>query len=220
MNNELKMESEFRAEGEISSDALLQASRRIDWRFLLPDPTLAKVAYIGPGKTPLLESLRRFSEILIAIEGNQDSLENNHNFDVLVIKEPASLELNRAVKLVKPGGYIYIEGYGGWQFIRENIINLSNRGRSPFSLRWPKFYSNMLGQKGYTEIQTFWHWPDFESCKRIIPLNDHAVIEYVLFQGKSHERPGLFSFVEALLRKSTVLERMISHFSIVGVRSF
>ena len=30
-------------------DELLQRSRRVDWRFLLPDPRLGNVVYFGPG---------------------------------------------------------------------------------------------------------------------------------------------------------------------------
>jgi hypothetical protein len=52
---------------EATSDAALGVVRRIDWRFLLPDPTLSQVAHIGPAQTTLLESLRLFSESLTVI---------------------------------------------------------------------------------------------------------------------------------------------------------
>src|ERR1044071_531014 len=48
----------------LDADVLLQASRRVDWRFLLPDPNLGRVAYFGPARGALLESLRLFSAAL------------------------------------------------------------------------------------------------------------------------------------------------------------
>ena len=71
---------------QTQSDALLQASRRVDWRFLLPDPNLERVAYLGPANRSLWESLRLFSAALAVIESipTQDS-RNGH----LTMKQPS-----------------------------------------------------------------------------------------------------------------------------------
>jgi hypothetical protein len=42
-----------------SHDSLLQASRRLDWRFLLADPELGRVACLGSHDPELVESLRK-----------------------------------------------------------------------------------------------------------------------------------------------------------------
>lgn len=45
---------------ELTPDMLLQASRRVDWRFLLPNPALGRVAYVGPVDSEHAASLRLF----------------------------------------------------------------------------------------------------------------------------------------------------------------
>ena len=50
----------------VSHDALLQASRRVDWRFLLPEAELGRVACIGETDPDLVRSLRLFSSELTA----------------------------------------------------------------------------------------------------------------------------------------------------------
>ncbi|HYY32017.1 MAG TPA: hypothetical protein VE693_00315 [Gaiellaceae bacterium] len=54
-------------------DALLQASRRLDWRFLLEQPELGRVACIAKHDPDLIESLRLFSEVLSASRETPES---------------------------------------------------------------------------------------------------------------------------------------------------
>ena len=51
----------------VDHDALLQSSRRVDWRFLLPEPDLGRVASIGPSDPELVESLGLLSEELVSL---------------------------------------------------------------------------------------------------------------------------------------------------------
>ena len=52
----------------VAHEAVLQASRRIDWRFLLPTPDLGQVACIGVTDADLLESLALFSVRLDVVD--------------------------------------------------------------------------------------------------------------------------------------------------------
>ncbi len=52
-------------------DRLLPASRRLDWRFLLPNPELRNVLYVGPAHGALWESLRLFSASLTVVDEPQ-----------------------------------------------------------------------------------------------------------------------------------------------------
>src|SRR5258705_4072811 len=84
----------------LDADALLQASCRVDWRFLLPDPNLGHVAFLGPARGPLIESLRLFSAALAANDAaGQDGL-----YDVVVAIAPTYAALRRAATLLRPGG--------------------------------------------------------------------------------------------------------------------
>ena len=58
----------------LDADALLQASRRVDWRFLLPDPNLGRVAYLGPRRGALLDSLLLASVYVELLGERQASL--------------------------------------------------------------------------------------------------------------------------------------------------
>src|SRR5262245_45109298 len=93
---------------ELDGDALLQASRRVDWRFLLPDPNLGQVAYLGPAHGALPESLRLFSTTLVLGEAAGAA---GARYDLVVIHNPTLDGLRRAAALVRRGGYLYIEAY-------------------------------------------------------------------------------------------------------------
>src|SRR5262245_35723918 len=90
---------------QLDADALLQASRRVDWRFLLPDPNLGRVAYLGPARGALLESLRLFSVSLALGEAA------GAQYDVVVAHNPSLDGLRHAAELVRPGGFLYLEAY-------------------------------------------------------------------------------------------------------------
>ena len=140
---------------EGASDTALQISRRIDWRFLLPDPNLGQVAHIGPAQATLLESLRLFSESLTVIGMPRESAGTTGQYDVVVASRPSYEALREAADLVRPGGFVYVEAYGQFRPGRLSI-------KGP-RLRYPADYVATLEQLGLTEVQPYWHWPDFDS---------------------------------------------------------
>jgi hypothetical protein len=79
----------------LDADALLQASRRVDWRFLLPDPNLGHVAYVGPGRGALIESLRLFSTSLTLPE-TRATTTAIAQYDLVVTSGPSLEMLRRA----------------------------------------------------------------------------------------------------------------------------
>lgn len=178
-----------------ASDALFQASRRVDWRFLFPDPTLRRVAYIGPTRGNLLESLRQFSSSVKVLE-LPDTTEAV--YDVVVARDLSRELLRAAGRSVRPGGFLYAE-----------IAGLG---------RFPGRYVSAVKQAGLTNIRVYWPWPNFEACTRIIPLDDPAVLIYALTKG----RTGLISRAEAALvrwlHRTGVLRLAIWRFSLVAQR--
>jgi len=82
-------------------DALLQASRRLDWRFLLPDPTLRRVAYVGAAHAGLLASLQRFAGELDWWEPASARTEGLPavGYDVVVAHAPDEAALQTAAAL-------------------------------------------------------------------------------------------------------------------------
>jgi hypothetical protein len=199
----------------IDADALLQASRRVDWRFLLPDPTLGQVAYIGPARGAHPESLRLFSAALTLLDTPAAPAARAQHYDVVVLNAPSREALRGAAKLAKPGGFLYIEAKGllwpkHWRPGR------SSAG-SP-RLRHAANYIAALGQLGFGECSAHWHWPNFEACTRIIPLDDSAALIHAFQRERNGMAARLQTALGAALVRSGLLARIVPSFSVVARR--
>jgi hypothetical protein len=189
---------------QLDADALLQASRRVDWRFLLPDPNLRQVAYIGQPRGTLVDSLRLFSAALTLAEPASAGL--SAQYDVVVASRPSLGELGRSASLLKPGGFLYVEAYG------------------PFSLRWRRsgglrFAADYVGaveRLGLVEAEAYWHWPNFESCAEIVPLSDRDALRLAFGRRRSGTGARLKSALGRVLLRSGLFARLVPCFSIVA----
>src|SRR4029450_13503910 len=143
----------------VSHDALLDASRRVDWRFLLPDPELGQVAYIGETDPELVRSLMLFSDELNTWRSaTGDQQEQSH--DVVVVRNASVDDLQAGSDLLRPGGWLYVEVEGGRRRLEERAAR-SARG-----------YARALEKLGLVDVDAYVHWPDFASCRAIVPLDD------------------------------------------------
>ena len=201
-----------------SPDILLQASRRLDWRFLLPDPDLRQVAYLGPARGPLLESLRLFSDRLRVVKMSKKGYQPAGSYDVVVTIDPSPEALQAAAELVTPGGFLYVEGFGLAWLVQQWRRAGSRLRRNRMPLRYPAGYFPILRPLGFHEVQAYWHWPDFETCTRIIPLDDQGALLYTL----ATHGPGIAARAAALfgrwLVRSGLLPWLAPCFSIVARR--
>jgi hypothetical protein len=179
------------------SDALLQASRRVDWRFLLPDPNLGEVAYLGPAHGSLLESLRLFSAALTVIEVTTLHDRQPAQFDVVVMNAPSDERVKQGAALVRPEGFLYVEVRRRW-------------GRSPAD------YVSAIRRLGFAEVEAYWHWPNFEACAEIVPLGDPVAVLHALGRRRSGVAARLKSAVGRWLLQSGLLVRVIPCFSMVA----
>jgi hypothetical protein len=188
---------------QLDADALLQASRRVDWRFLLPDPNLGQVAYLGPARGALIESLRLFSASL-AVNEAADA-----QYDVVVAHNPSLDALRRAAGLVRPGGFLYVETYGPLH--RRRL----RRGIS----RWPRFaaeYVAAVERLGLAETVAHWHWPNFETCAEIVPLADPDAMLLALGRRRSGAGARLKSALGRALLWSGLFAQLAPCFSVVA----
>ncbi|MFQ5858335.1 MAG: hypothetical protein ACE5LU_22260 [Anaerolineae bacterium] len=203
---------------QINQDALLQASRRVDWRFLLPEPNLGQVAYIGPAAGTLLESLRLFSTSLIIIEPSREHVKDAAQHDVVIAKAPTLEALRQAARLVRSGGFLYVEAYGlfgpGWLRPPVHYQSLLKRPLLPF----PVHYMTVAERLGFHGGQVYWHWPDFESCSKIVPLDSSAAVRYAFAQGQDTATGRLKATLGHWLLRSGLLPQMVPCFSIVAQR--
>lgn len=192
-----KTESETRA----PSDVLLRASRRVDWRFLLPHPDLGQVAYLGPADKSLVEALHLFSAALAVLESAPPQDSRAAQFDVVVTRWPSNDMLERAAEFVRPGGFLYVEVYRRW-----------GSGR----LRSSADYVSAIRRLGFAEVEAYWHWPDFETCAEIVPLDDPAAMLHALGRRRSGGAARLKSAVGRWLLRMGLLARLVPCFSIVA----
>ncbi len=204
----------LKPEGALGS--ALQASRRVDWRFLLPDPNLGQVAYVGSARGALVESLQLFSASLTVLGISRMQIPPTARYDVVVSTAPSYETLEWAAELVRSGGFIYFEA--GWLLTLRGLRSRFGN-KSTAQAPWLGFgadYVAALEKLGFEDVQANWHWPDFESCTRIIPLANREA----LLQAFLPPHYGVHAWLKAefglWLLHLGVLSRLVPCFSIVG----
>ncbi len=173
-------------------DELLPLSRRLDWRFLLPDPSLRRVYYRGPAGSLLFKALRRLSTEVV-----DDSASRN---DLAVLVNPSVREFKQALAT---SGSFYVE--------------LHRRTWPQRLLRrtTPKRYLRLAEACGF-QAQAYWHYPSFDAANRMIPLAVAPPVLHVVAKEGRGLRARLKTFGMYLFFKSGLLVRTVSCLSIVG----
>ncbi len=207
---------EVRLDTPIQSDALLQASRRVDWRFLLPDPNLGQVAYLGPARGTLLESVKLFSAALTLVKTPPPLDPSLAQYDVVVAHQPSYLTLLQAATLARRGGFLYVEAYGlFWPGRRQRRNGLRVNMNDP-RLRYPSDYLDTLRRLGFAAVEAYWHWPSFEACAEIVSLSDQAALLHALGRRRSDWAARLQSTIGRWLVRTGWLARLVPCFSVVA----
>jgi hypothetical protein len=124
------------------------ALRRADWRFLLPEPELGRVAYPAPRDATLVEALREVSD---GVDGAP--LTQLAGYDVVVITGGGRHAVEDAAATAPAGAWLVVE-LGG-------PAALSAAGR--------------LRRQGLEHVAAHWLWPDAERCREIVPLRPTAL---------------------------------------------
>ncbi|MCX6044534.1 MAG: hypothetical protein NT075_05425 [Chloroflexi bacterium] len=187
-------------------DGQLQASRRIDWRFLLPDPRLGRVAYRGPAKGSLVSALQQFSTTLtlFPLAGpNVAGPSGQPGFERVVLHSPNVADLDRAAAVLMPGGYLY------WEI---------DRTKKLVGLHHFRHYVSALARRGFTDIHVHWHRPNFEGCLELIPLDQPSALNYVFARVAGTRSGQLQMAVGRILLKTTLLARLVPCFSLVACK--
>ena len=177
-------------------DLKLQYAKRLDWRFLLSDPLLKRVAIVGEDRGDLYDALNVFSQTLKPVI-QSDRLFNANKpgsqFDLVVYRSFNLKDLRLAAELLKPGGHLY------WEIDKRRFFSIKPRQHKKrrsdgliSSIRLSRrsyCYGTLkahLKSLGFTDVQFQWHRPNFKQCLEIIPLNNRIVLEYLLSRAKSN----------------------------------
>jgi aminoglycoside phosphotransferase len=153
---------------------LLVASRRVDWRFLLPDPELRRVAIVGEASAGLREALELFG----------GELGSGRDAPELVVAAAAGpRELRVAAELVPPGGWLYAE-------LRRGPVARFGRALA------------LVRELGLGEAAAHWHLPSFDRSQEIVPLAHDEVVGHALERhGARFRIPGRALLRAGLLRR-------------------
>ena len=186
--------------------AWLEASRRLDWRFLLPEPELKRVAYGGERDHELLRALAAFGTPTV-LNGADSTLGEGTN-ELVVLVAPTPKELTRAIRLLSAGGWLYLELQGAF--------SIGGRLRG----RWRRTRAHLatLEVHGFDGVVVYWHWPTFATSKWIVPLGDPVAVRQALGRHQGSARTRLLDGLGRLLLRLRLLPRFAPSVSIVAHR--
>lgn len=198
------MDATIPPKAQTQRDRQILTVRRLDWRFLLPDPALRNVAYIGAPDPDLQAALGEFSASLQLLSGEQ--LTGLPVFDLLVARKATMNEIKSVIPMLKSGGYLY------WEVVRTKPKKMTKLAPPRSAFR----YRNDLNQLELTDLRLYWHRPNFSRCKEMIPLDSPNALSFAMNKGHTGFHGQIKETAGKLLKNSGMLPFMVSCFSIVG----
>lgn len=164
------------------------AVRRADWRYLLPDPALGRVAYPAPRDARLFEALTLVSERVerpaaTAIEG----------YDVVVLTGADRFALDAAADHASSGTWIYAEASG----------------------RTAAAFASRLRRRGFEDVAAHWLWPDAERCKEIVPM-EHTALRHALGRRDPGARLRLRARLAGALARTPLFRLVVKRAGVIA----
>ena len=185
--------------GPGSSDRLALA-RRLDWRFLLADPRLGRVALVGRPDPDLRAALEAFAETMVD--------DPNDRAEVVVVHAPTAAGVRSAIERVEPGGSIVIE-----------LVGRARRGRAgQLAAASAGDVAERLRHDGYLDVGESWVWPDHATGLEIVPLDRPALIRLSLARRRSGRRARLKARGVRAAMRLGLLPAVLSATTVVGRR--
>jgi hypothetical protein len=185
---------------------LLQASRRLDWRFLLPRPQLAATVYLGRHDAALIAALGAHADLTIVGEDTLRSLTSS--FDLAVLKDPSLGSVRAGRDLVRPGGWVYAEVGGVLR--RPGLVPVAAH---PVS-RWRRVFIDA----GLTEVTAHWHVPNHDAAAFLVPLGDPGGVRLVLRRHQGSAAGYTKATVGRILAAMGLIELAVRDASVLGRR--
>jgi hypothetical protein len=169
--------------------------RRLDWRFLLDTHALGRVGYLGPASSTLSNALSVFSQTLQPLE---DGRLRERAFDLIVAKGVGGDRVAVALPALAAGGSLY------WEL---------PMGRFPFTRAW-----SVLDRQDLDPLEFYWHYPSFDECRLIVPLNHPAALTWLLRRRFARVDPSVLLKAVSAIVHTGLLTRVLSSVSVVGRR--
>lgn len=186
-----------------SYEERLALSRRIDWRFLLPNPTLDNAASVGRCDKSLRSALELFSPTTEFHE-SATSLSQGREFDLVVLSSSRAADVEQVAPRITPGGSIYIE-------VRRRLTAPATWFRTPARV------ASHLRQLGFENVQSHWHWRRFTSATSFLPIHDGDSAAHYFF---NHQATSFRGWCKTLVGRIALefgfRDLLIGSYSIVG----
>ncbi len=182
----------------------LEAIRRVDWRFLLPESALGTVLVVEPAEPGLLAALGLAAESVITT-GDEGAPARP---DLVVAIGPDDRSLRAAIGQVPDGGWLYV-GSGAGRSGR------AGRAGRRVSLRR---VARAVEHGGLVDIRRSWHWPTEPSALEIAPLDDVRAIRLALDRRRSGRAARLKAGLAMIALRVGVLDAIVPGWSVVARR--
>jgi hypothetical protein len=181
-------------EAATSAEEASRLTRRLDWRFLLPEPRLRRVIYAGESTSSLARALEALSESVSFAGLHGDPC---GEADLVVAQSVGRQDLERVMPRLVSGGWLY------WEL---------KAGQSPSAadLDW-------LARWGVSQVRTFCNLPDFEDRRWIVPLDHSGGFAMLLKRRFAAVPPKVLLKCAGVLSQSRIARRRMA-ISLIGRR--
>jgi hypothetical protein len=188
---------------EVGPDVALRVSRRIDWRFLLPDPRLGRTGYGGVPDESLTEALRVFADDLVT----DLHLAASDSLDGAVLHLPKPADLAIAWRAVRPGGFLVAELHGPrlpWD--RRVVV----AGVTETGARWTRL--------GVTGARRYWLLPSRGACTMMVDLDDAASVRAALARNQGSRSGRAKALAGRMLQAVGLLPRVAPDVTVLAIK--
>ena len=176
--------------------ATLHLWRRLDWRFLMPEPLAGTLLVAGRPDKLLLEALPLLDAVTVVRESPPaDTVCTGYLVD------PRPADLAAAVAVLRPGGVLYAE--------------VSRRSRRTSPAAWGRAARGL----GLLDVRVHWHAPDFAARTRVVPLDDRAAVLDTLSRHDGVRAGALRAGLAGAVYRMGALGDVIGHGSVLGRRA-
>ena len=164
----------------------LDASRRIDWKYLLGEPQLRDVTVLDPVGDDLRTALEVFADRVRPVPIDDIELRDPGEpySDLVVVPGANARRLEQALSLVPPGGWIYAE------FPRRSLSSFRDPARLP---------------GGFSPIRRYWVHPSHASPKAFVDLGSPGPVRALVAR---HTRGPIGRILSLMLRPAPIRRRL------------
>ena len=169
------------------------------------------MAYIGWEDKKLIGTIDWLSREFTVLHASNTKCDKTYSLAVCTSVEFACLK--RATNCLEAGGYLY------WEVARHGTGHMADSGTKPAGsvlfANYRKLFS-VLNSLGYTDIEAYWHRPDFRSCIEIIPLVERSHFRYVFGRNVTGVKGLLQYFLGVLFSRTCLFDYLVPNLSLIA----